>query len=317
MISLGVIVRHISPHSGSERTLAEEDHTVQALFLEIGLNRSANAFRFGDCGGSGTASIFGLRQNIGERLRAAMGHAIGRLTRIRQRFRDKRTELLPPALDLQSLPADLEAHTTAMAAAAVVTGGDQLDPQRIRGLVVRGDAGLAQRIQAVLRAPEAALVNPGISTITHEPASSSIKWRSMDVRSVVALNSVPARTLVPTGMLISLPLRLRITGGRAAGAAAAAAADRAKAKATTIDEAHAPDIALAHRGVPGGLDLAGFRVDGDAVIDAVVDDNEGIGAKAERAVPVLEHGGLVGRAACIIVVAPLAAPSAGNTPAWR
>src|SRR4026208_2481011 len=38
----------------------------------------------------------------------------------------------------------------------------------------------------------------------------------MDVRSVVALNSTPARTLVPTGILISFPLRLRITGGRAA-----------------------------------------------------------------------------------------------------
>src|SRR5687768_15363023 len=50
-----------------------------------------------------------------------------------------------------SLPADLEAGSTTRAAAAGVTGGDKLDPERILALVVRGVAGLTQRIQAVLR----------------------------------------------------------------------------------------------------------------------------------------------------------------------
>src|SRR4030095_1194046 len=53
------------------------------------------------------------------------------------------------------LPAGLEAGSAARAvtraAAKDVTGGDELDPKRTVALVVRGDAGLAQRIQAVLR----------------------------------------------------------------------------------------------------------------------------------------------------------------------
>jgi hypothetical protein len=54
-----------------------------------------------------------------------------------------------------SLPVDLEAGSAtwaaARAAAKDVTAGDKLDPKRVRVLVVRGGAGLAQRIQAVLR----------------------------------------------------------------------------------------------------------------------------------------------------------------------
>src|SRR5688572_27163311 len=52
------------------------------------------------------------------------------------------------------LPADLEAGSAAGAAtlgARDVTAGDKLDPQRIRALVVRGGARLAQRIEAVHR----------------------------------------------------------------------------------------------------------------------------------------------------------------------
>src|ERR1051325_6675303 len=57
-------------------------------------------------------------------------------------------------------------------------------------------------------APEAAVVNPGSSKITHEPGSSSVRERDTDGLSVVTLISVPARTLVPV-TLYSLPLRLR------------------------------------------------------------------------------------------------------------
>src|SRR3990170_8546112 len=61
--------------------------------------------------------------------------------------------------------------------------------------------------------PAAAVVNPGSSKITHEPASSSDTLRDRDGRSVVTLYSVPARTLVAPLAVNSLPLRLRTTGG--------------------------------------------------------------------------------------------------------
>src|SRR5262245_16176975 len=49
-----------------------------------------------------------------------------------------------------SLPADLGGGSTTRGAVAGVTGGDQLDPERIAVLVVRGIHGRAQRIQAGL-----------------------------------------------------------------------------------------------------------------------------------------------------------------------
>src|SRR5262245_65726099 len=49
-----------------------------------------------------------------------------------------------------SLPADLEVGSTTRGAVAGVTGRDQLDPERILVLEVRGVAGRAQRIQAGL-----------------------------------------------------------------------------------------------------------------------------------------------------------------------
>src|SRR5688572_28267575 len=61
--------------------------------------------------------------------------------------------------------------------------------------------------------PEATVVNPGSSRITHEPASSSVTERFTLGRSVVTLISVPARTLVAPVMVYSLPLRLSTTGG--------------------------------------------------------------------------------------------------------
>src|SRR5665213_2168688 len=69
----------------------------------------------------------------------------------------QRARLVPGALAHttgSSLPADLEAGAAtrafARAAAKDVTGGHKFDPKRTVALVVRGVAGLAQRIQAVL-----------------------------------------------------------------------------------------------------------------------------------------------------------------------
>src|SRR5215467_8655441 len=51
----------------------------------------------------------------------------------------------------QALSADLEAGSSTRGAGAGVTVGDNLDPERVLVLVVRGGAGLTQRVQAVLR----------------------------------------------------------------------------------------------------------------------------------------------------------------------
>ena len=61
--------------------------------------------------------------------------------------------------------------------------------------------------------PEAAVVKPGSSRITHEPLSSSVRPKDTDGLSVVTLISVPARTLVAPVTGNSLPLRLSTTGG--------------------------------------------------------------------------------------------------------
>src|SRR5262249_22829470 len=62
---------------------------------------------------------------------------------------------------------------------------------------------------------------------------------------------------------------------------------------------HAPDVALTPRSVPGGLDFAAF-VDRDSAVD----DDEGIGDTADRAVQVVEHRGPIAPTA-VIIVAPL------------
>src|SRR5262245_46629458 len=61
--------------------------------------------------------------------------------------------------------------------------------------------------------PEAAVVNPGSSKTTHEPASISVRMRDMDGLSVATLISVPVRTFVPPVMVSSRALRLTTTGG--------------------------------------------------------------------------------------------------------
>ena len=60
--------------------------------------------------------------------------------------------------------------------------------------------------------PEAAVVNPGRSKTTHEPASISVSVRFRFGLSVATLISVPALTLV-LATVYSRPSRLRTMGG--------------------------------------------------------------------------------------------------------
>src|SRR5688572_18403114 len=86
------------------------------------------------------------------------------------------------------------------------------------------------------------------------------------------------------------------TAGTSAGTGTTDSQGRGKTQAS--------DIALAHRRVPRGLDLTGLCVGCDAVVDAVVDENVGIGASAERTVLVADRRGLVGLAVAIVVGPP-------------
>src|SRR5689334_10663691 len=81
-------------------------------------------------------------------------------------------------------------------------------------LSLKYDVSVAVRSSSRLRrsVPEAAVVNPGNSKITHEPASISVRIRDMVDLSVVTLISVPVRTLLAV-WVYSRPFRLRTTGG--------------------------------------------------------------------------------------------------------
>src|SRR5262245_43700938 len=83
-----------------------------------------------------------------------------------------------------------------------------------RSLSLKYEVSVALRSASRLAcgAPEAAVVNPGSSKITHEPASISVRVRAKFGLSVVTLISVPDRTLLAV-WVYSLPLRLRTTGG--------------------------------------------------------------------------------------------------------
>ena len=69
----------------------------------------------------------------------------------------------------------------------------------------------------------------------------------------------------------------------------------------TGPQIQASDIAGAHRGVPGGMDLAAVVGD-DAVVLAVVDHDVGIGDAGGRTVQVVDRRGPIGRAAPVVVV---------------
>src|SRR5690606_25927376 len=81
-------------------------------------------------------------------------------------------------------------------------------------------------------------------------------------------------------------------------------AEAAEGKATAATKAQAADITAAHRSIPGGLDRTGFRVDRDTVVDAVVDEHVGVGAKAERAVLVLVRRSCIGSHTAVVAGPP-------------
>src|ERR1043166_8751327 len=85
-------------------------------------------------------------RNVG--IVAADGHADVVLARERV---VRRIDAHLPGSRRSTLPADLDAGSTTGGAGAGVTVGDNLDPERVLVLVVRRGAGLAQRVQAVLR----------------------------------------------------------------------------------------------------------------------------------------------------------------------
>src|SRR5499427_264632 len=93
--------------------------------------------------------------------------------------------------------------------------------------------------------PEDAVLNPGSSNITHEPASSSVTLRDRDGLSVVTLYSVPARTLVAPVTGKSLPLRLRTASG-----CAGASPRRPSLAPTTMPVPRPPAPAGAAPGAP-------------------------------------------------------------------
>src|SRR5262249_1926861 len=88
------------------------------------------------------------------------------------------------------------------------------------------------------------------------------------------------------------------TTGAALGCARSAA--ETTTAATACAHIYAPDIALAHGSVPGGLHSTGL-VDRAPVID----QNEGIRDPADGAVLVVEHCAPVARTAVIIVAPPI------------
>src|SRR5690606_5505206 len=114
-----------------------------------------------------------------------------------------------------------------------------------------------------------------------------------------ASHTASGRGCARTGCSASRRSRAR-TGACAAAAAttAAEAATTAEAAATAAD-VHAPEIALAHGGLPGRLDLTGF----DTAQDSDVVHDVGIGSTADRAVLVLDRRG--SPAGTSLVVAPL------------
>src|SRR5678816_3949529 len=184
--------------------------------------------------------------------------------------------------------------------------------------------------------PEAALVKPGSSNMTHDPWSISARLRETSCLSVFTRISVPARTVLWLPVILnSLPFRTSAMGpcgaGRAAGAGRGAGAGRAAGAAPAAgrfppiverkanrairvsiltvpasspllsERFRRPDIARAHGGVPGRLDLAGVVSD-DAVVLAVVEHDVGIGDAGHRTVQVVDGQGPVAHATPVVVI---------------
>src|SRR5579883_1721044 len=236
------------------------------------------------------------------------------------------------------LPADLEAGSAARAAvraaAKDVAAGHKLDPKRTVAFVVRGLAGLAQCFQAaLLRARRGSGESrqledhprTGIQFLHAEGQGRSFGGYlelgtcsyvgfsgNREILAVAAENSCrlrrtyiepascePASSEQPARATTSARTSRRASSARTSTAAAGSTPSTGGGGGA---HRHPSDIALAHRGIPGRLDLTGL-VDGDSVT-FVIDENEGIRDTANRAVHVVEHRGLIAPVA-IIIVAPL------------
>src|SRR5215471_13282389 len=220
-----------------------------------------------------------------------------------------------------SLPADLEAGSATRAAAngaaSTVTVGDHLDPECILVLEVRGLAGLAQRIQAVLRRTRGC---GGESRQLEDHPRAGVHFRQgegqgrpfgghldLGTGSYVArvkrvlpaiaakndwrLSRGSSRSASGSSAGTSGCNRTTSSASRGRRARTGATASRA---ATAAAKTQASDIAFAHRSVPGGLDLTGLCVGCNSVVDAVVEENVGIGDTADRAILVVDRRGLPG-----------------------
>src|SRR6185436_1086677 len=179
---------------------------------------------------------------------------------------------------------------------------------------VRGFAGLAQRIEAVLRRtrgcggesrkleddPGAAIQfrqgerhgrpfggQLDLRTGSHVggagdgellAVSAEYDWR-LRRRSGRTSSASPERPSTEPASCSWTTRSARTTGsaGTGSGSSARTCAASAAEPATGRGKTQTPDVALAHGSVPGGLDLTGVRVDGDAVVDAVVNEHVGIG----------------------------------------
>src|SRR5688572_21683404 len=218
-------------------------------------------------------------------------------------------------------------------ATSTVAVGDHLDPQCILILEPRRVAGLAQRIQAALLRtrgcggeprqledhPRAGIhfrqgeghVRPfggqldlgtgsyvarGLGVLLAIAAEND--WRlSSSSTGTAASSTTCARTTSTT----STGACTRSYGGNCAWATCCTCSRtgttsscRTCAPSAAAAKSQASDITLAHGSVPGGFDLTGLCVGCDAVVDAVVDENVGIGDSADRAVLVVDRRGLPG-----------------------
>src|SRR5262245_26836275 len=254
------------------------------------------------------------------------------------------------------LPADLKTGSTTRAAAngaaSTVAVGDHLDPQGILALVVRGVAGLAQRIQAALLRtggcggepgqledhPRAAIhlrqdeghgrpfgghLDLGTSSYVGSPGDGELPAIAAENDWRLSSCSAPAST-ASTARCGGSGSRTGTSGALIRGCAGAgswgpsgsctgttsttgpsrAGTTGSRGATARSANAEASDIASAHGSVPAGFDLTGLCVGGHAVVDAVVEKNVGIGHTADRAVLVVDRGGLPGHAVQV-VVAPL------------
>src|SRR5580704_9448427 len=251
-----------------------------------------------------------------------------------------------------SLPADLEAGSTTRGAGAAVTAGDNLDPGCILVLVVRGGAGLTQRIQAVLRRtrgcggesrqlkdhPRAGIqfrqgeghgwpfgghldlgtgsyVGARYVVLLAIAAENDWRLRSSTRASAASATQTAIGCARTTGAPVTRARTASYRGPALTSARTGTCATSEAAESTSSETAvstwsswaaniQASNIALAHSSVPSGLDLTSSCVGCDAVVDAVIDENVGIGTTTERAVLVANHRGLIGRTTEIIA-APL------------